>query len=251
MTKEQNIPINAGSQKNGVYEFGMIDVGGASAQISYVPTNPSQKNAVLPKHFFSNQNNDIPLFVQSYLGYGMYESRSELEKKLLREQFSSSPAVYTNPCFLVNNTQTVSADHRTVSMEGTGDYVGCHRDVIRLFKFATCFQKDPSTCHLQDVVLPSIDSQYRFIAIDNAYRAAKFFDHLGYNSIHDLEIKVSQYCELEWHEAIEKYSPLVNEFRLKRYCYEGTYLVVLLKLGYVYYTLLLLSSLLMLLLISY
>ena len=234
MTKEMTLPINAGEPTNGIFDFGSIDLGGASVQITYQPNNFNEGNYLIGKGFFSDQSEDISLFAQSYLGYGMYESRGTLETLLTKEQLSNHNNEYLiNPCFLYNNTQHVSYEKSKFSMIGSGNYDQCWSSILKIFEF-DCDASN--NCHLRGVELPKYrTSNTRFIAIDNAYRAAKFFDKLGYSSIHELENSVREFCAMEYTSAVEKYTPLISEFRIKRYCYEGVYLTMLLQLGFVFY----------------
>lgn len=72
----------------------------------------------------------------------------------------------------------------------------------------------------------------RFLAIDNANRAASFYEFQGPSSLRELKSEVQKFCSTEWNDAMRIYGPRSNEFRIKKYCYEGVYLFVLLHHGY-------------------
>lgn len=71
----------------------------------------------------------------------------------------------------------------------------------------------------------------KFLAIDNAYRTGKFFNCGGYCTLRQLRRNVMNFCYTEWTQALKDYSH-GTEFRIRRYCFEGTYLTIMLEKGF-------------------
>eukprot|EP00927_Polykrikos_kofoidii_P085903 TRINITY_DN946_c1_g1_i1.p1 TRINITY_DN946_c1_g1~~TRINITY_DN946_c1_g1_i1.p1 ORF type:complete len:586 (+),score=68.95 TRINITY_DN946_c1_g1_i1:98-1855(+) len=51
--------------------LGVLDIGGESAQISFVPHGPSIKASFFPMHFGSHEKSPIHLYTHSFLGFGL------------------------------------------------------------------------------------------------------------------------------------------------------------------------------------
>jgi len=225
MAKTNDIPIRPGSIIEGGYSMGMIDTGGASSQISYIPKDPSKGNMICSAFGSS----DITVYARSFLDYGMYESRSIMEENVLAKCIASGCAQVTNPCFLRGNMQHISFGGRSYEVSGTGDFAGCYEEVFYMFELPEC---EFDRCAVRGVPLPDARDGTKFLAIDNVNRAASFFGVQGYSTLAELETRVKDYCQLEWNVAVEKYEATTNSFRLKRYCYEGVYILVLFHHGY-------------------
>lgn len=91
---------------------------------------------------------------------------------------------------------------------------------------------DSDVCGIHGVPLPEPMEGTKFLAIDNANRAANFYGFQGQSSLLELREEVKKFCGTEWNDAMRIYGDRSNEFRIKKYCYEGVYLFVLLHHGY-------------------
>lgn len=92
---------------------------------------------------------------------------------------------------------------------------------------------------MNGVILPPVaDSEnFKFISIDNANRVAVFFGLEGFFPLKSIREKAKLYCSLKWDDAKAKYSKTafgqeVQEFRMRRYCFESAYILLLFSGAY-------------------
>ena len=74
------------------YPFGIIDTGGASSQIAYLPSHMNEGNVKTDVLGGIDTN----IIARSFLGYGMYESRSTVEGNVI-QRCIDNPNCDTNP----------------------------------------------------------------------------------------------------------------------------------------------------------
>jgi len=229
ITKENDLPLDVGKQDNGIFPLGIIDTGGVSSQIAYSPRNPELGNA--RTNVFSETGSSI--VAKSFLGYGMYESRAIYEGIIVQECLDDphcDRGNMVNPCFSRGNTQKSYYKGMKYPVNGGGDFDVCYEGILSMFDLpGNCGE---ARCAIHGVPLPEPLPGTQFLAIDNVNRAANFFERQGPTSLRDIEQDVKEFCAMEWDDILVKYGPNPNEFRLKKYCYEGVYLLVLLHHGY-------------------
>jgi golgi apyrase len=229
ITRANNVPLLLEDPVEGVFPLGIIDTGGVSSQIAYPPALATDAN--IHTVVFSERVTDI--VAHSFLGYGMYESRAILESAVITSCWADPKCdvgEVVNPCFSFNNSQHSLHQGRKYLVTGGGDFDACYAKVLSQFDLpGGC---GTGRCGIHGTRLPATMKGTKFLAIDNANRAAEFFKHQGPTSLIQLQESVKEFCSLEWNDILIKYGPVPNEFRLKKYCYEGVYLLVLLHHGY-------------------
>lgn len=138
ITKENNQYLNPGKLHDGAYAMGIIDTGGASSQISYLPKHSYTGNAKT-KIFGEKETNIV---ARSFLNYGMYASRSIVEgnviEKCLNDIHCDTNNII-NPCFSYNHTQHNSYNGNKYEVSGGGDFDACYEEVYFLFIFYKLF----------------------------------------------------------------------------------------------------------------
>lgn len=230
ITRNNDISLYTGRlSSDSAYPFGIIDTGGASSQIAYLPSHMNEGNVKTDVLGGIDTN----IIARSFLGYGMYESRSTVEGNVI-QRCIDNPNCDTNnivnPCFSWNNTQHNSYKGKKYEIHGGGDFDACYEEVLNIFDLPECDGGSP--CGIHGIPLPQPRPGTKFLAIDNVNRAAEFYLQQGPSSLETFEIEVKKFCATEWNEAMRIYGPRSNEFRIKKYCYEGIYTLVLLHHGY-------------------
>lgn len=66
---------------------------------------------------------------------------------------------------------------------------------------------DSEVCGIHGVPLPEPKRGTKFLAIDNANRAASFFGYQGPSSLIELQEDVRIFCGTEWNDAMRIYGP--------------------------------------------
>lgn len=124
ITKDNDQTLQPGSPHDGAYGMGVIDTGGASSQIAYLPHYSLDGNAKSP--VFGTQ---VRVVAHSFLGYGMYHSRAILEenviKKCIEDPHCDQYNHLVNPCFSWNHTHSTYYDGLKYQIQGGGDFDAC------------------------------------------------------------------------------------------------------------------------------
>lgn len=123
---------NLNSKSNAVKKTAAVfDLGGASSQIVFEPSNPKNTNlddAIAWEHGdhrydlnFGGSN--YSLYQHSHLGYGLMEARKKVHSLVLQRylqtfQGSTVPEKITNPCIAPGLSRTVSIDPTILGLEG-------------------------------------------------------------------------------------------------------------------------------------
>ncbi|XP_068963595.1 ectonucleoside triphosphate diphosphohydrolase 8-like isoform X2 [Petaurus breviceps papuanus] len=148
---------------------GALDLGGASAQISFLPlgpiTDPSTKTT------FRLYGHDYSVYAHSYLCYGQNQLQKRLLARLVQtrlyevvrnpcyhggyEETLSLADLYDTPC--VQNSQP-STPVQSLRVEGTGNPEACHSVVYSLFNFSTC--QGQEDCAFDGIYQPQKHGQF-------------------------------------------------------------------------------------------
>lgn len=112
--------------------FGTLDMGGASAQVSFVPTEPSVLANMFPMHFGHFRNGPIHLYTHSYQEYGYVHAFRRSARLLLQEGQES----VDHPCLPRGLRWQVDSEHfgigadperaaGPIHLNGTGNFDEC------------------------------------------------------------------------------------------------------------------------------
>ncbi|PKU73865.1 probable apyrase 6 [Dendrobium catenatum] len=217
--------------------IGIVELGGASAQITFVPSEPMPAEFSLVIKFGQFTYN---LYSHSFLHLGQNMAYEYLHRLLSSRDFKASAealleGVYIDPCtpkgYLYNLEQLkVSADALNAKIDydrlphAFGNFSECRSAALMLLRKEKdrCSYKN---CHIGSTFVPKL--QGKFIATENFFHTSKFFG-LGPSSfIADLMLAGEKFCEEDWSELRRKYSDLEEE-DLLRYCFSSAYIVALL-----------------------
>jgi len=202
---------------DGLDTVGLIEMGGASLQVSFVPKTPvskSDETKLVPVKIGSKS---FKLYTYSFLNYGLEAAQSLFASKL--KALSPSDSTVDNPCYPVG----VEFD----GTQGSGVFDQCLKkmdDIIDLKM--PC----PSTCSFNGVFQPPVSVE-KFLAIENFYYTAEFFNVLSSQDvINDLENAARSFCSLKFNDILSKYATEKDPAEeLKKYCFSAAYISKILR----------------------
>ncbi|ODV83699.1 hypothetical protein CANARDRAFT_29692 [[Candida] arabinofermentans NRRL YB-2248] len=231
--------------------YGFMDMGGASTQISFVPSDMKElqkHQADLYKLKLRNVNGetqDWSVFVSTWLGFGANEAR----KRHLRNMIYSLPDGVNydtngdntydlvDPCSPKGMKIEQELNGVNYEITGSGDYKTCLRYIYPLLlKHLPC--KD-EPCLFNGVHAPTIDfKKDKFVGVSEYWYTANDVFHMGgeYNFL-KFEERLKEFCELDW-GTIESnfesgvYGSNIEMPLLKDSCFKASWVVNVLHEGF-------------------
>ncbi len=173
--------------------FGIVELGGASSQIAFVPTAIENQNLTV-----SINRKKYNLFSTSFLGLGI--------KKVRRDtQF-----IYCTPI----NKKIKD------SVKGRFNIEKCHQQIEQLL-----LRNDVKN------IVPPIPKNMQFYLVDKFYPLMKFYNILHVPFPSTLLYLTEKNCKLQWKELKDSFEHTSKHF-LKNICFDGVYIADLLVNGY-------------------
>ena len=179
--------------------IGILELGGASAQIAFVPQDPKPEDTEVVK-IGEREYREYRVYARGYDGVG---------KSRFIEAFEGGDS-----CYLGN-------DEATGEGLSAGDYNACKKQIIDHFdKTENIVFKQ-----LKEANPPAYDGKY--LALSNFYHTPNFFWQKYNRKFSELEIAGIEYCRKSW-EVIRAENTGVSEKFLREYCLMAAYIPVLL-----------------------
>ncbi|KAJ0988552.1 hypothetical protein J5N97_006908 [Dioscorea zingiberensis] len=213
---------------------GIIELGGASAQVTFVSREPLPREFSHPLNFGGSTYN---LYSHSFLHLGQNVAHESLQEMLAPEGLKSEhvhQGIY-DPCTprsyshgsesmkLFTDTPSLQTEDTGVS-HAAGNYSACRALAL------TLLHKEKDKCSYEKCLLGSTfvpRLQGRFLATENFFYTSKFFGLGSLPSLSDLVSSGRQFCEEDKLRLKKKYSALPEE-DFSRYCFSSAYIVALL-----------------------
>ncbi|AOA61831.1 Apyrase with wide substrate specificity [Komagataella phaffii CBS 7435] len=231
--------------------FGFMDMGGASTQIAFFPSNETEVERHSDDMFsvtLKNVNGDVqewPVFVSSWLGFGANQARKRYLKSLAKtlvDDVDYDPdgdgiIQLNDVCSPRGLKLQEKYDGKVYQIQGTGDYASCMKSIYPLLlKHLPC-QGYP--CLFNGVHAPMIDFQRdKFVGISEYWYTANDVFQMGgeYNFMLFNE-KVINFCSSSW-EEIERnykenlYGENINLELLQDSCFKASWVINVLHEGF-------------------
>jgi len=223
--------------------FGVLDMGGDSAQITFIPEDPSILADFFPMHFGGPVHGPIHLYTHSFQGFGGTSAFQRASETLFRG--SGGGAALDHPCMPSGLTWRVDEGEwgmstsspraqraaGTIAMRGTGDFPRCRALAESLFPGVPCFQEP---CSMLGVYQPSL-GRSRFSLIGSFY--LDWLGMAGYDrqaplqALHDF---LQRFCSL----SLERQLQLVQGPGASLQCWYRTWALTFIThgLGFPYNT---------------
>ncbi|GAV75596.1 GDA1_CD39 domain-containing protein [Cephalotus follicularis] len=216
---------------------GIIELGGASAQVTFVsnePMPPEFSRAVNFGNFTYN------LYSHSFLHYGLNAAFESFKESLVAVDFnldaqSIQKAMHIDPCapngYLHDmewrnlSPGSLSDNKHVNAFQSKGNFSECRSAALSLLQKGKekCSYE---SCNMGSTFMPKL--QGKFLATENFFYTSKFFG-LGPRAVlSELMMSGQQFCGEDWSKLKKKHQSLDDE-DLLRYCFSSAYIVALLN----------------------
>ncbi|CAE7472565.1 APY3 [Symbiodinium natans] len=213
---------------------GSLDLGGASAQIVFMPKKSIIQHAFplkLGPHRFE-------LYSFSFLHFGVREAAHSTAGKVISdalEMVQSETEVY-HPCFAKGYIYTPRFSYSTarfpaikVKMQGTGNFPQCEKLIMRIFnKDAPCLV---TQCSFYGVYQPRL-YEAKFLAFAHFADIASDLGLPETTELEDFRAATQYVCSLTIEVLNSLFSRVEDEYDRVHLCFHATFAYVLLSFGY-------------------
>ena len=220
---------------SGESTYGIIDLGGASMQVAFVP----EVNHYVLQNCYPLTLTDqttYRLYAKSYLHYGIVEANRRLAANIITENILKvdSVDVISNPCFY--SGMEFSPDFATdkykipisVKMTGSGEFLKCVEELKRLFDKdgVQCWVRD---CTFDGVYQPRLDNRH-FIGAGNVGKILQIAGVPAKSSLKNIRAVASRICAMTFAQ-IQTEFPNESQKTQKDLCFSISYIYTLLTHG--------------------
>jgi Golgi nucleoside diphosphatase len=174
----------------------VLDCGGASVQVTFVPPTLPKENKLTISF---PDINKYTVYTYSYLGFGQDQAREGVLRAAVRQANAST--IYS-PCFNAGyNSTKVAAFDPNLRIIGTGDYGECRKQIK-----ATMNITDGCTdCSIGGNYQPKIPDNVVLSAMNSFVFISDFFKLGDSYSINILNASSTPFCAATWGEIQQRY----------------------------------------------
>lgn len=213
---------------------GIIELGGASAQVTFVSSEP------IPPEFSRRVkvgNISYNLYSHSLLQFGQNVAFELLRESLVTSGLNldkssqrgkpmdpCTPRGYTDDMKLEKLSPLTEKSRYLSALHPTGNFSECRSASLMLLQKG----KDECSythCYIGSTFIPRLEG--KFLATENFFYTSKFFGLAPRPFLSDMMVAGQQFCEEDWSKLKRKYQSL-DEEDLHRYCFSSAYIVALL-----------------------
>ncbi|SCU84149.1 LAFA_0D08460g1_1 [Lachancea sp. 'fantastica'] len=199
---------------------GFMDMGGASAQIAFVPSNEAEVErhdddiSTVTLRSVNGDAQNWRVFVSTWLGFGANQARSRYLAQAVNSLSENTnddddddytTRTLTDPCMLKGSSSEFKFKGRDFKAFGSGNYEHCSKSIFPLLRKSTPCREEP--CLFDGVHAPAIDFyKDKFVGTSEFwYTANDVFQTGGEYNFYEFSREVKEFCETDWSE-IEKLS---------------------------------------------
>ena len=190
--------------------YGVLELGGASMQVTYAVPQATAKNMVQKKHKETVRVGDSVkyLYASSLLGLGHEAARAEYHA-ILRKEYEKTGKKPDNPCINRGWTPQTTVQHGEALSVGagpskpTGNFTACYEMTKKLLGLAENARDCPRTpCGMRKEHLPPFDG--KFLATENFHYTAEFFKLGKSTTIRDFQHAGEKLCAESWEDVVKE-----------------------------------------------
>lgn len=204
----------------------ILEMGGASTQIAFVP-----KGDILADKFpVLLGGSRYPLYVHSYLYYGVNAVHERIMKRLIADTDGDSSQPIDHPCLFRGDNVTDDKLNRT--FVGIGDPSGCLRILNQLVHKAEPANCYPKPCAIGAFYQPTIDPSKLFYAVGAFHYSLKAIGAVTNDGVYVPRTgfeKAIEYCTKDIGDILP---PNVNPKHIRVRCLQALYAATLLTRAY-------------------
>lgn len=247
------IALNYLSEKltNDLTPYGFMDMGGASTQLAFSPTN--QEDLVehgddMYKVSLRKNNGELvdwQIFVSSWLGFGANEARNRQLSSLLNvlpkgvnyDVDGDGKGDITDPCSPDGMKIEFEYDDKMYSITGSGDYETCIKTIYPLLLKNMKCSKEP--CLFNGIHGPKMDwSKEKIVGVSEYwYTANDVFKLGGTYDYERFELATKDFCSTNWDKLVENfnagdYGDQLSMDLLRTSCFKASWIINVLHEGF-------------------
>ncbi|NWH69549.1 ENTP8 diphosphohydrolase, partial [Piaya cayana] len=217
---------------------GALDLGGASAQITFLPGTVTDDNST--GALFRLYGTNYSIYTHSYLCYGQTQALKLLLASL--HQGSPTPQQISHPCYPKGYQENITmadlydspcvhapstpSPAQVLTVTGTGDPAACSSAIRKLFNFSCGVNR---TCGFNGIYQPPVRGQ--FFAFSGLYHSLHFLNLTAGQPLSLVNSTIRQFCTSTWKKVQEEF-PTRNKTHLRDACAASSYTLTLLLQGY-------------------
>ncbi|XP_024193733.1 probable apyrase 6 isoform X2 [Rosa chinensis] len=217
--------------------IGIIELGGASAQVTFVSSEPMPPQFARPVKVGNVTYN---LYSHSFLHYGQNVAYESLKEALASGDFSSASEALQNR-MIIDPCTPKGYSYKMESSKLSPSSLGEKNEYLSALQsrgnFSECrsaanmmLQKGKDKCLYQPCNIGSTFTpklQGKFLATENFFHTSKFFGLGPRAFLSNLMIAGQQFCGDDWSKLKKRYQAF-DEEALLQYCFSSAYSVALL-----------------------
>jgi golgi apyrase len=237
----------------GHHTYGFLDMGGASAQIAFVPNKTESEShskdlKLLRMRTLNGEASEYKVFVATWLRFGVNEARARYVEALKGTIDFPEAMELLDPCIPSGLTLTISGEVTDLGtaassgkpyIKGQGIFNECLRKTYPLLNKESPCEESP--CLLNGMHAPAIDfSINHFVGVSEYWHTTygvfnlspdnKHYDFITYRT------QVSQFCNQNWAEINEgvkskKWGKKIDERVAMEVCFKASWLINVLHDG--------------------
>ena len=239
---------------HGHHTYGFLDMGGASAQIAFMPNaTEAGRHAndlkLLRMRTLDRSMTEYKVFATTWLGFGVHEARRRYVQALLDSSATADVHELPDPCLPVGLTTTqhghvlphlsqASDGHRTV-LRGTGRFDECLRQTHPLLDMSAPCSDPP--CLLNGAHVPAIDFDVNhFVGVSEYWHTTHEVFEMGHTDksydFNTYQTRVKEFCSREWKTITEgvkndQWGKKVDKHTAVGVCFKAAWLINVLHEG--------------------
>eukprot|EP00246_Nothoceros_aenigmaticus_P009008 TRINITY_DN2428_c0_g2_i1.p1 TRINITY_DN2428_c0_g2~~TRINITY_DN2428_c0_g2_i1.p1 ORF type:complete len:519 (+),score=72.59 TRINITY_DN2428_c0_g2_i1:415-1971(+) len=210
--------------------FGIVELGGASAQVTFVPDSHPPTEYLETLDLGGVTYN---LYIHSFLKLGQEAAFKALFHLLntgaIRSSTPTVDGIVIDPCTpkgyerSVEDLVALGQGKQSVSnIRSAGNFDECRKAAFKLLQQGK--EECKETCAIGSIFIPHLRG--KFFGTENFFYTSEFF-HLPVNAtLKEIQIAGEQFCEEDWSALQQKYNKPADE--LQKYCFSTSYIVALL-----------------------
>ncbi|SCV05986.1 LANO_0H19570g1_1 [Lachancea nothofagi CBS 11611] len=230
---------------------GFMDMGGASAQIAFVPSSQEEivkhddDISTVTLRSINGDTQNWRVFVSTWLGFGANQARKRYLVQMLNSLTENSndradddynTRVLNDPCMLKGSYSKFEFNDVDFQVSGSGNYEHCSKSIFPLLMKDLPCREEP--CLFNGIHAPAIDFYNdKFVGTSEFwYTANDVFKVGGEYNFHEFSRKVKEFCETDWAEVEKlrdsgKYDGISVEL-LSDSCFKANWILSVLHEGF-------------------
>ncbi|PON67052.1 Nucleoside phosphatase [Trema orientale] len=215
---------------------GIIELGGASAQVTFVSSEPMPSEYSRAIKF---RNITYNLYSHSFLHFGQNVAYDSLREALTLGEFNLAKSFREgspiDPCTPTGYSYVAESlklspglldekNRYSSTLQSKGNFSECRSAALMLLQKGkeNCSHR---RCYIGSTFMPKL--QGKFLATENFFHTSKFFGLAQKAFLSDLMMAGQQFCGEDWSRLQTRYHSL-HEEELLHYCFSSAYIVALL-----------------------